>query len=427
MKDPDLDAQYRHWRIRIFAGLFGGYALYYFTRKSFTYAMPILMADLGYERYQLGMVTTALSIAYAISKFTSGVLTDRTNPRYVMGLGLILSGVCNFLFGFSSSLLAFTVLWGLNGWFQGFGAPPCARLLISWYPKHTRGRWWAAWNTSHNIGSFCIGQFVGACLYLASWRLGLWAPGALCVVGGVLVMFLLRESPESQGLPPVEDGPATPKAESSPKKKSLKELLFDNVVKHPIVLLLGISYFFVYVVRSGISDWCTLYLVEARHYEAYAASSVTSLFEVGGLCGSLVAGWASDTVFHGRRGPVNVLMMIGVLCVMLGFLASLSFGVGIEVILVILSGFFIFGPQMLVGMSVAEIVGRESAATATGFVGIFAYLGAAAAGAPLGYLVDRFGWTEFFICMIMSSIIATLLLIPAWRAGHAPTRVAEAT
>ncbi|MFP1592516.1 MFS transporter [Escherichia coli] len=88
-----------------------------------------------------------------MSKFVSGIVSDRFECPYFMGIGLIATGVMNILFGFSTSLWAFAVLWVLNAFFQGWGSPVCARLLTAWYSRTERGGWWALWNTAHNMAA----------------------------------------------------------------------------------------------------------------------------------------------------------------------------------------------------------------------------------------------------------------------------------
>ena len=136
IQDPDeVKKGYKYWRFRIFYGMYFGYIFYYFSRKSFTFAMPALMADLGFDKSQIGILGSVLSITYGLSKFLSGVLSDRSNPRYFMAVGLILTGCLNIFFGLSSSILFFVIFWGFNGFFQGWGWPPCARLLTHWYSQ----------------------------------------------------------------------------------------------------------------------------------------------------------------------------------------------------------------------------------------------------------------------------------------------------
>lgn len=101
--------QYRYWRIRTFYAMYIGYALFYFTRKSFTFVMPALQSTLGMTKTELGMIASILSLSYGISKFLSGILGDKSNPRYLMAIGLILTGVFNILFGLSSTWWLFAI------------------------------------------------------------------------------------------------------------------------------------------------------------------------------------------------------------------------------------------------------------------------------------------------------------------------------
>ncbi len=151
-----VDDTYRYWRIQIMLGMYVGYAVYYLTRKSFNYVMPEMLQDLGFTIADVGLISTLFYFMYGASRFISGVLSDAANPRYFMGIGLILTGVLNILFGVSSSLFALIVLWIANAFFQGWGWAPCAKLLTSWYSRNERGFWWAACNTSHNVGGAVI-------------------------------------------------------------------------------------------------------------------------------------------------------------------------------------------------------------------------------------------------------------------------------
>lgn len=85
-------------------------------------------------RTDIGLLATLFYITYGLSKFFSGIVSDRSNARYFMGVGLIATGVVNILFGFSTSLWAFALLWALNAFF-GLGRaglrPPAHRLVLT--------------------------------------------------------------------------------------------------------------------------------------------------------------------------------------------------------------------------------------------------------------------------------------------------------
>ncbi len=414
--ENEIKKQYKYWRLRIFMGMYVGYIFYYFSRKSFTFAMPALMQDLGFDKSHLGILGSILSITYGVSKFLSGIVSDKANPRYFMAIGLILTGALNILFGFSSSLLFFSLFWGLNGLFQGWGWPPCARLLTHWYSQTERGTWWGFWNTSHSVGGAIIPLLAAFCAEAWGWRYAMYVPGALCIGIGLFVLNRLRDTPQSLGLPSIEkyknDYPtAKHEAES---ELPMKEILFKYVLTNRYIWVLAASYFFVYIIRTAINDWSVLYLVETKGYSLMTAGSCVFSFEIGGVCGSLVAGFASDRIFRGRRGPINVLFSLGVIFAVAALWFSPAGMPTLDFAILFMIGFLIFGPQMLIGMAAAELSHKKAAGSATGFVGWIAYLGAATAGYPLGKMTQEFGWNGFFISLGLCGIVSVMLLLPLW-------------
>jgi OPA family sugar phosphate sensor protein UhpC-like MFS transporter len=395
-----------------------GYAFYYFTRKSFTFAMPAMQSELGLGKFELGLLASILSISYGTSKFVSGILGDKSNPRYFMSIGLILTGIFNVLFGMSSILWAFAVFWGLNGWFQGWGWPGCAKLLTHWYSQSERGRWWSIWNTSHNLGGALIPLLAPFCALLFGWRYAMFIPGVICIFVGVYLMYCLRDTPQSMGLPPIEkyreDYPNSKAKKNEAITLTTREILFEYILRNKFIWVLAFASFFIYVIRTAVNDWSMLYLIEVKGYNALTAGFCVCWFEIGGFLGSLAAGWSSDLLFKGRRNPVNILFTIAILFLILGFrMYTVSIPV-LDAVFLFLFGFFIFGPQMLLGMAAAELSHKKAAATATGFAGSFAYLGAAAAGAPLGVITKNWGWDTFLATLFVCAVAAALLLAPLW-------------
>jgi OPA family sugar phosphate sensor protein UhpC-like MFS transporter len=414
---------YKYWRLRTFYAMYVGYALYYFTRKSFTFAMPAMQEELGMGKFELGLLASILSISYGASKFLSGILGDKSNPRYFMSIGLILTGLFNLLFGMSSIWWAFAIFWGLNGWFQGWGWPGCAKLLTHWYSQSERGRWWSIWNTSHNLGGAIIPIVAAIAAEYFGWRMAMYAPGIICIAGGIFIMNRLRDTPQSLGLPPIEKFRSDYPANGQRKEKSelsTKEILLEYVLRNKFIWVLAISYFFVYIIRTAINDWSMLYLIEVKNYTKKDAGFCVCWFEVGGFLGSLAAGWASDVLFKGKRNPINVLFTVAIFFLIFAFkFIGVSWPL-VDAAFLFLFGFFIFGPQMLIGVAAAELSHKKAAATATGFAGCFAYLGAAVAGGPLGAITQRWGWDSFLMTLTACTVIVTLLMLPLWSVKSNP-------
>ncbi len=420
--DPKrIKSLYQYWRVRLLINMYCGYAVFYFTRKSFTFITPALISTMHISKVDIGLIASLFYIIYGCSKFLSGILSDRLNARYFMPLGLFITGVANILFGLSSHLYLFLCFWLLNAFFQGWGWPPCAKLLTRWYSRKQRGRWWGVWNTCHNVGGALIPLIVGVSAYHWGWRAAMWIPGVIAIVMSVMLVVGLRDVPETLGLPPLgehESKASTLQAEST--LTILKRYVFTN----RYIWLLALAYVLVYVVRTAINDWGAVYLTE-HGYSLVRADSCLSFFEVGGFFGSLLAGWISDTCFNGMRGQTNVLFCFAIVFAVFALWALPGHNFFLHAACIFAIGFTVFGPQMLIGIAAAEVSHKNAAGASTGFVGLFAYLGAALSGYPIALVLRVAHWHGFFMVLIGCCIAATLLLACMWSVrGYTPAVMA---
>lgn len=409
-----VNQTYRYWRVHIMLAMYAGYATFYFTRKSFNFAMPAMIEELHLDKSDVGGLATLFYVIYGCSKFFSGVISDRSNPRYFMGVGLIATGVFNICFGFSSSLLAFASFWSLNAFFQGWGWPPCSKLLTTWYSRSERGLWWAVWNTAHNVGGALIPLLVGFFALHYGWRYGLLVPGFLAIIVGLLTCWRLRDNPDTLGLPTVgqwRNDELQIRQEKQPSGLSTANILVHYVLTNRLVWLLAWSSVLVYIIRTGVNDWGSLYLTEVHGYDLLTANSVVSMFEIGGFAGSLMAGWGSDRFFGGERGPMNFIFSLGVLVSAVALWGVSSHSYVMQAGCFMALGFFVFGPQMLIGMAAAECSHKEAAGAATGFTGLFSYLGAALAGYPVAKVLEYFHWGGFFTILLACAFLSGGLLL----------------
>lgn len=416
--DPEeVKKEYRFWRIRTFTGIYFAYAIFYFTRKSFVFAMPSMQEEFGFSKFELGLICSILSITYGVSKFLSGILGDKSNPRYFMSIGLILTGVFNFCFGISSAFWMFALFWGLNGLFQGWGWPGCAKQLTHWYSHSERGRWWSFCSTSQNLGGVLIPILASAAAHYFGWRWALFFPSMLAISAGFWLMTQMRDTPQSLGLPPIEkfrNDYLNPKKVFEKVELSAKEILFKYVLTNKFIWRLASLSFLVYVIRTAVNDWGMFYLIEEKGYPKIEAGLCVSLFEIGGALGCISGGWISDIIFKGKRNPINVIYLLGI-CIALFVFRALPFSSPIFASLFFFCfGFLIFGPQNIIGLAAAELSHKKAAATATGFTGCFSYLGAAVAGGPLGALIKGWGWDSYIIALGSCSLLGAFLILPLW-------------
>lgn len=417
IKDPQqIKTTYRYWRIRMMYSTMVGYAAFYFVRKNFSMAMPAFLQDLGYTKTDLGLILALFSIIYGLGKFFNGMLADRSNPRYFMAVGLCGAAIVNIFFGMSSGIMAFGTFWLLNAWFQSMGWPPCARMLTHWFSPTELGTKWGIWNASHQIGGAGILVLSGYLITTYGWRYAFFVPAVIALLVSLFLISRLRDTPQSLGLPPVDqyrEG-AHVDAEHEDTAASFKEIFLKHIIHNRLLWLVCFANIFVYIVRIGALDWAPTFLVEAKNTSIMDAGIITAASEVVGIVGAIAAGWMSDKVFKGRRGPMNVICMLLVILAMVGLWktpAGNNVLIGFYLVAV---KFLIYGPQMLVAVAAADFASKKAASTATGLTGTFGYLGSAMCGAGTGIIVDKWGWDGGFIFFIIAAVIGTFLFLFTW-------------
>ncbi|MGL5607276.1 MAG: MFS transporter family glucose-6-phosphate receptor UhpC, partial [Aeromonas veronii] len=303
--------------------------------------------------------------------------------------------------------------------FQGWGWPPCSKLLTSWYSRTERGVWWSAWNTAHNVGGALIPLIVSTIALQHGWRYGMIVPGLIAIIAGLFLCWRLRDTPSAMGLPTVGEWrkDAMELAQQTQDAGlSHRQILRKYVLGNPYIWLLACCYVLVYVVRTAINDWGNLYMTEQRGFNLMSANSAISMFEVGGFIGALVAGWGSDKLFNGNRGPMNLIFAVGILLAVGSLWLMPFFSYVMQAACFFTIGFFVFGPQMLIGMAAAECSHKNAAGAATGFVGLFAYMGAALSGYPLAKVMEIWHWNGFFVVISVAAGVSALLLLPFLKA-----------
>ena len=411
-----IDSTYKRYRIQVFLSIYIGYLTYYFVRSNFALAKVYLL-ERGFTATQLGLVASALGIAYGLSKFVMGNLSDRSNPRYFLAFGLIASGVVNFVFPITSSISVMFLLMLFNGWFQGMGWPPCGRTMTHWFSDKERGVKMSIWNTAHNIGGGFIATIalIGVSMF-DGWKGIFYLPAIIAIIVGILYMIFAKDTPQSVGLPPIEeyknDYPDVA-VEDRERELSGKEILVKYVLCNKYLWFIAIANVFVYLVRYGVINWVPTYLKEVRHFSPKDSSIAFSLFEYAAIPGTILVGWLSDKVFHGRRAPLGIFCMIGVTVAVFVYWKSSSF-IAINCALSAI-GALIYGPVMLIGVSALDLVPKKAAGTAAGFTGLFGYMGGEVlAELAMGMVVDKFSWNGGFILLMVGCVLAIVFLSFTW-------------
>jgi phosphoglycerate transporter family protein len=413
-QDVSARNTYRYWRTRIMYSLIFGYATFYLVRLNFSMAIPAICEEFGYTKTKLGVVVSLFSVIYGGGKFINGYLSDRSNARYFMTIGLVGSAIVNIFMGFGSSIFYFSIFWAINAWFQSMAWPPCGRLLTHWFAPKELGTKWGLWNSSHQIGGAAIFILAGILIVNFGWRTAFFVPAGFALLVSFVLFNRLRDTPSSLGLPSVEVYKGIAERDDDEDYLTDKELIY-RVLSNKLLWYVCIGNMFLYIVRIGVFTWAPTFLKELKGSSILTSGWQTAGFEIGGLFGGLCAGWLSDKVFHGRRGPVSVIYMIALVLALLYFWKVPHGHVALNALSMVAVGFMVYGPQVLVGVAAADFSSKKAVGMATGLTGVFGYIGGAISGIGVGYIADNWGWDGGFMFFILCAMLGAVFFALTWK------------
>ena len=424
------EKKFKYWQWRVIICSMIGYAMFYFVRKNFSFAIPLLEEEYGITKTSFGLIMTLGGLIYGVSKFLNGILADRTNARWHLVIGLSVCVLTSVLFGFADKIsilftgaaegevfirgivLVMGALYIINQIFQGCGFAPCNHLMVSWVPPKELATKMSIWNTSHSVGAFIVAVICG---YLTSWQLCFWVPAAIAFVGIFFIIITLRDTPKSVGLPELPKVKGELEEEENKDPKAFRKFLMKKVFLNPVIWILAVTDLFVYIVRFAILDWGPSMLDDMGLSKELTGWTV-AIFEVAGCAGMLCAGYISDKFFKSRSQRVCAIEMGLVAACLLGlhFLQDAHQPI-LFLVLLALAGFFIYGPQALLGVTAANIATKKAASSAVGLIGLMSYLSTIVTGIGFGYLADKFGgWSWIFITMGGLAVVGTVLIAALW-------------
>ena len=427
VSEDKIHGLYARNRRHVMESTFLGYIIFYLVRNNLSTVAKDMGTALSYDHGMIGNILAISAITYGLGKFLMGSLSDRSNPRKFMATGLLLTGLVNFAFGRAEVYWIHLALWGLNGFFQGMGWPPCGRSLGHWYSLKERGSVFAIWNVAHNIGGGIAGVMAAYAASAFGWQAAFYFPGTIALIGSVYLFWRLRDTPQSVGLPPIEEY----KNDFSEEEKILglahefelntRQLFVDNILKNKYLWIFATANFFVYIVRYSMLDWGPMYLREVKQATLAGGGIAILLIEFGGIPSTIIMGWLSDRL-GGRRGMVSLLCMIPILFAFLGIYLNPPGHLTFDMAMLIIIGFFIYPPVMLLGVSGIDMTSKKAVGTAAGFIGLFGYIGRTVEAKGFGWILDHYGaiygietgWNFVIFSILACTLMGIVLLAFTW-------------
>ncbi len=401
---------------RIFEVTWIAYAGFYLCRKNLSVVLPLLNHVSGLRSIDLANIVFGYSLLYAVGQFGCGLLSDRIGAKRVVGTGLLLVVGSNILMGAHASMIWLLLFACLNGAGQSTGWSGLVKTMAIWFRSENRGIVMAWWSTNYVLGGFLATAFATWAVVQPwmlpelGWRRGFLFPALLLLAITVLFLICAKDTPDVADLPSGTHRDGTTLSAVRTDWSGVATLL-----RKPSLWMVSLSYFFLELCRYALMFWLPLYMVTRLKYSLQASGYLSSLYELIGILGAVMAGYISDRFSQSRRAPVSAIML-GAFGIALLLEPALSrYGLVGTAIAISLAGIFSFGPDTLLSGAGAQDIGEpKAAATASGLVDGIGHLGAIFSPYVVVYVSERYGWDRLFVVLACAAFLAGAVLLPIW-------------
>lgn len=411
----------------------------------------------------LGALDSAYLFAYAASMFLSGFVAERVNLRYFLALGMITSGIFTYLFGLAKSygihyMWYFTLIQILGGVVQSTGWPGVVTVVGNWFGKTKRGIIFGLWNSHTSMGNI-LGSLIAGEYVESDWSLSFIVPGILIAVMGFVIFLFLVVRPVDVDCPVPDQGSSELRSSQGYEKvptdepsdrlisyeaddteilsdrqelirrsqredsqiiiypsPSEKAIGFLGAVRIPGVVEYSLSLFFAKLVSYTFLYWLPLYIKSSTTLSPAESAQLSTLFDVGGILGAIVAGGISD--YSGMSATTCAGMLLLAIPMMFVYEDYGSAGFVINIVLLTVVGFLVNGPYALITTAVSADLGThhslegnaKALATVSAIIDGTGSIGAAV-GPLLAGVVSNAGWQYVFYMLMTANVLALLFLV----------------
>ncbi|MBN6069225.1 MFS transporter [Aggregatibacter actinomycetemcomitans] len=419
------DKMFRSTRMKNFWAFSFAYAIYYVCRLSFNVAKPALVNNGILSATELGVIGSATFITYAVGKFVNSALADHSNIVRFFSVGLFFSALANFAMGMNTSAIVLTIIWGFNGWVQSMGVGPCVVALSRWYDDKDRGSYYGFWSVAHNAGEAITFVVTAAIIIAFGWRAGFNFAGIAGLLGVLVTIMFMKDSPESCGFKPII------KTESKEETFDNKEVLKHQweVIKNPAIWILAVASCCMYIARYGVNSWGVFFLENGKGYTTIEAASIISVNSIVGILGTVASGWLSDRFLQGRRNIMTIGVSLLNAISLAAFLFAPNGNTWFSIIALSVFGITL-GIQLcfLGGLLATDISHKSASGIALGMMGVFSYAGAAAGEFLTGFMLDKttvineagkkiydfdslsYFWVGADVCSVLASVLFAVVV-----------------
>ena len=416
----------------------------------------------------LGSIDVSFLAAYSIGMFFSGHIGDSMDLRKFLTIGMVGSGLFVCMFGMAyfldiHSMYYFVAVQIMAGVFQSTGWPSVVSVVGNWFGKSKRGLIMGVWNAHTSVGNILGSLIAARCLRDSNWGMSFIIPGVLMALSGLVINLFLVVDPEDAGhasphdtslhheggdisedrielmsaagggesmssmVSSDDERASTPGLGGGSSRSGFMErhqseaVGFRAALRIPGVVTFSLCLFFTKLVAYTFLYWLPFYIerteIGGEYLSAAKAGELSTLFDIGGVIGGILAGYLSDK--NNARSMVSAGFVYASIPVLYLYREYGSLSMNVNIGFMMLAGVLVNGPYALITTAVSADLGTHESlkgnakalATVTAIIDGTGSIGAAIGPMLTGYISSRTNdWNNVFYMLYTADLVAGMLL-----------------
>jgi sugar phosphate permease len=391
----------------------------------FAVVLKQLMAQFHTGRGEVSLSQSIASIAGGITGIFVGRMLYRSSPKKFMLWGAIISGVSTLLISLAHSLWFLYIFCLVVGVAAAFNNAIAMFTMLSRWFRRKWGTVIGITMTGGGIGSIIIQPVVGIIAQNYGWQATYIFAGSLILVVNVpLILFVLKDSPESMGLLPDGDKlkeMGNYQKDKLPVQTPVKPANIDYnaqllvYLKKPALWFMGLSFAFAAIGSIAVTTQEVSFITDMHITAAVAAAARGITLGIGAIS-ALASGWLADRLIS-RYVTILffVLSILGMLILIPAHTMSQIW------LFVVVYGIGIGAGGTLIPIMTRDIFGVGDFSALFGFVVVLLAAGNSI-GAPFaGFMYDATGsYHSVFVIITAIYVVAILGIYFAFGANPKP-------
>lgn len=373
--------------------------------------------DLGLTNGDYASIIFVYSLVYTIGQFVNGYLSDTFGPRKVVTFGLLLAAIGNLFLGLTFSTGVIVFLIAANGYGQSTGWSGLIKNMTPWFRRTERGVVMSWWSSCYVTGGFLATIFATYAAFdmeflsELGWKRGFIFPSLILFVIAMLYLFFTRNDPQDVGLPKLLES----KYQFAGGAKVEKLKILGALLRNSSLWIYSSCYMILKMTRYAFLFWLPVYLEKALHYGVSDAGYMSSVYELIGFFGVILAGYSSDKIFASNRFSTVSIMMIGLGLACLVHPYMVPYGKIATVISIAIIGIGTYGPDSLICTAGSmDVGGTKGAAMAAGIINGMGSIGQMFSGFIVVAINEYYGWNSLFYFFVIMSFVGGGLAALKW-------------